>query len=65
VVLERVEIAGLGTEVERDLRHLAGRTRMVGRELAALFGLAKAAASGREDDRARLDHVVTAARSPA
>jgi hypothetical protein len=38
---------------------------MVRRELAALFGLAKAAASGGEDDCARLDYMVTASGSPA
>ena len=35
VVLERVEVARLGAGVERDPRHLAGRVRVVRRELAA------------------------------
>ena len=65
VVLERIEVAGLGAEVERDPRHLAGRAGVVGGELAALLGLAKAAAPGREDHRPRLDDVLAAARSPA
>ena len=46
VVLERVEVARLGAEVERDPRHLAGRVRMVRRELAALLRLRVAAAAG-------------------
>ena len=65
VVLERVEVARLGAELERDLRHLAGRTRMVGRQLAALLRLPEAAPAGGEDDRARLDDVLAAARAPA
>ena len=53
VVLERVEVARLGAELERDLGHLAGRAGMVRRELAALLGLSVAAAAGGEDDRRR------------
>ena len=53
VVLERVEVARLGAEAERDLRHLAGRARVVRRQLAALLGLAKAAAAGGQHDGAR------------
>src|SRR5579862_7449174 len=65
VVLERVEVARLGAELERDLRHLAGRAGMVGGELAALLRLAEAAAAGGEDDRRRLDRVLADARAPA
>ena len=36
VVLERVEVARLGADLERDPGHLAGRVRVVGGELAAL-----------------------------
>ena len=46
VVLERIEIARLGAEIERHPRHLAGRIRMVRRELAALLRLGEAAAPG-------------------
>ena len=60
VVLERVEVARLGAELERDLRHLAGRAGMVRRQLAALLRLLEAAAAGREDDRAGVDHVLAA-----
>ncbi len=49
VVLERVEVAELGAERERDLRHLAGRAGMVGRELSSLLGLAVAASARGED----------------
>ena len=45
VVLERVEVARLGAEAERDLGHLAGRAGMVRRELAAL--LRRRGSSGR------------------
>ena len=45
VVLELVEVARLGAELERDPRHLAGRVRVVRRELAAL--LAPPGSSGR------------------
>ena len=55
VVLERVEVARLGAELERDLRHLARRTGMVRRQLAALLRLLEAAAARREDDRAGVD----------
>src|SRR5579859_1755228 len=64
VVLQRVEVARLRAEVERDLRHLAGRAGMVRRQLAALFRLAIAAAAGGEDDGGRLDDVLAAARAP-
>ena len=37
VVLQRVEVARLGAEAERDPRHLAGRVRVVRRELASLL----------------------------
>ena len=47
------------------LRHLAGRARVVGRELAALLGLAVAAAACGEDDGRRLERLVAAARAPA
>ena len=39
----------------RDLRHLAGRVRVVGRELAAPLGLGVAAAAGGEHDGAGVD----------
>ena len=53
VVLQRVEVARLRAEVDRDLRHLAGGAGMVGRQLAALLRHAVAAAAGGEDDRRR------------
>ena len=65
MVLERVEVARLGAEVERDPRHLAGRVRMVGRELAARLRLGVAAPAGAEDDRAGVDHVLAAHGAPA
>ena len=65
VVLQRVEVARLGAEVERDPRHLAGGAGMVGGELAALLGLAVAAAAGGEDDRIGLDDVLADMRAPA
>ena len=55
VVLQRVEVAGLGAELERDPRHLAGRAGVVRRELAALLGLAVAAPARSEHDRAGVD----------
>ena len=55
VVLERVEVARLGAEIERDRRHLAGRVRVVRGELVAALGLGVAAAAGREDDGAGVD----------
>ena len=65
VVLERVEVARLGAEAERDLRHLAGRVRVVRRELAALLGLGVAAAAGGEHDGAGVDEVLADTRAPA
>ena len=65
VVLERVEVARLGAQLERELRDLAGRAGMIRGQLAALLRLAEAAAAGGEDDRARLDLHVAAAREPA
>ena len=65
VVLERVEVARLGAEPERDLRDLAGGAGVVGGELAALLGLPVAAAAGGEDDRRSVDLVVADARPPA
>jgi len=65
VVLERVEVARLGAEVERDLRDLAGRAGVVGRELASLLGLSVAASARSENDRGRLELLVAAARPPA
>ena len=65
VVLERVEVARLGAEVERDPRHLAGGIRMVGGELAARLRLRVAAAAGAENDRGGLDLVLAAQGAPA
>ena len=65
VVLERVEVARLGAGVERDLRHLAGRTGVVRGELAALLCLPVAAPACREDDRRGLEGVVAAPGAPA
>ena len=65
VVLERVEVARLGAERERDLGHLAGRAGMVRRELAALLGDSVAAPAGRENDGAGVDQVLAAGRAPA
>src|SRR5207302_5977921 len=65
VVLERVEIPRLGSELERELRDLPGGPGMVRRELAALLGLAPAAPASREDDRGRLELVLAAAGAPA
>src|SRR5207253_4331399 len=65
VVLERVQVTRRRTEIERDLRHLAGRARMVGGQLAALLGLAVAAPARREDDGRRLERVLAASGAPA
>jgi hypothetical protein len=65
VVLERVEVARLGADPERDLGDLAGRPRMVGRELATLLRFAEAAAACGEDHGAGLDRVLAAACAPA
>ena len=65
MVLQRVEVARLGAEAERDLRHLAGRIRMVRRELATLSASRVAAAAGSEHDGAGVDDVVADARTPA
>src|SRR5439155_3397537 len=51
-------------QAEGDLRHLAGRTGMVGRELAAFLGLAVAAPAGGEDHCTGLDLVLAAPRVP-
>src|SRR5581483_9128420 len=64
VVLERIEVARLGPELERDLRHLAGRAGMVRRELAALRGLGVAAAAGGENDRCGVHRLIAHARRP-
>ena len=65
VVLQCVEVAHLGTEVDRDLRHLAGRARMVRRQLAAFLGDSEAPPARCEDHRRGDDRVVSAARAPA
>ena len=65
VVLERVEVARLGAEVDRDLGHLAGRARVIRRELAARLRVGEAAPAGREDDGAGVDRVLAALRAPA
>ena len=48
-----------------ELRHLAGRVRVVRRELADPLGLGVAASSGSEHDRAGVDDVVADPRAPA
>src|SRR4029078_11014952 len=65
VVLQRVKVAHLCAEVDGDLRHLAGGTRMVRRKLTSLFRdaetpPARCEAHGRGDDR-----VAPATRAPA
>src|SRR5207244_2301285 len=65
VVLKRVEVARLGAEVERDLRHLARGARMVRRELPTLLGDLEAAAPGGQHDGGGLEEVVRAAGTPA
>src|SRR5439155_7721924 len=64
VVLKGVEIAGRRAELEGDLRHLAGRSGMVGRKLAPLLRLAPATPAGGEDDRGRLELVLAAVCAP-
>ena len=54
-VLESVQVAALRARVERDPRHLAGRVRMVRRELATRLGLREAATPGGEHDGTRVD----------
>ena len=53
VVLERVEVARLGAELERDAGHLAGRVRVVGRELAARLEPRRSSARRRRERRCR------------
>ena len=65
MVLQRVEVARLGAQLDGDPGDLAGRPGMVGRELAALLGLAVAASSGGEDDRTGIDHLLAADGPPA
>ena len=65
VVLELVEVARLGAHLQRDPRHLAGRVRMVRRELAALLRHLEAAAAGGEDDGGRVELVLAARGAPA
>jgi hypothetical protein len=65
VVLERVEVARLGSQGQRELRHLAGRPRMVRRELASLLRLPEAAAARCENDGRGLDLVLPAQGEPA
>ena len=55
VVLQRVEVARLGTGVDRDPRHLTGRVGVVRGKLVPLRRLGVAAPAGREDDRPRVD----------
>ncbi len=55
VVLQRVEVACLRAGVHRDPRDLAGRVRMVRRELAARLGLGEAAPARRQHEGRRLD----------
>src|SRR5262249_53520549 len=64
VVLQRVEVARLGAELERNLRHLSGRAGMVRGQLAALLRLLEAAPAGREHDRAGIDDVLAANGAP-
>ncbi len=65
VVLQRVEVAHLGAEIDSDLRDFTGRTGMVRRQLAALRGDAVAPPARCEDHRRGVDHVVPAACAPA
>jgi hypothetical protein len=65
VVLERVEVARLGAEVERDLSGLTGRAWVIGGELAALPRLAVATSARGKDDGPRLDHMVPADCAPS
>jgi hypothetical protein len=65
VVLERVEVTRFRAQADRDLRHLAGCAGVIGGELAALLGLAVAAAPRGEDDRAGVDLLLAAACAPA
>ena len=64
VVLQRIEVAHLGTEVDRDLRHLAGCARMVRRKLTALLGDAETPPARCEDHRRGDDRVIPAACAP-
>src|SRR5581483_4996066 len=52
-------------ELDRELRDLAGRVRMIRRELAAALGLRVAAAAGGEDHRAGVDVLAADVRAPA
>src|SRR5262249_58523791 len=65
VVLERVEVACLGAELERDPGDLTGRAGMVGRELAAVGGLLEAPATRSDHDGGGGDLVLAAPRPPA
>jgi hypothetical protein len=64
VVLEGVEVAGLGPERQGDLRHLARCARMVRRQLAARLGLCVAAAACGQHHGAGVDHMFAARRAP-
>ena len=65
MVLQRVEIARLGAELQRDARDLAGRARMIRGQLAALLRFAEAAAARREDDRSASTTCSPHTRAPA
>ncbi len=65
MVLELVEIAGLGADAERDLSHLAGGVRVVRGELAALLRDLEAAPASGEHDSGRVELVLAARGAPA
>src|SRR5207248_2524779 len=65
VVLERIEVARLSPEFERNPRHLAGRSGMVRGELASLFRLLEAAPACGEHDGGRLELFVAREGAPA
>jgi len=65
VVLELVEVPGLGADAERDPSHLAGCVRVVRGELAALLRDLEAAPARGKDDGGGLEFVLAAGGAPA
>src|SRR6266511_54633 len=65
VVLQSIEVAGFGAEIECNLGHLAGRAGMVRRELATFLGFSVAAPARRQDDGARCDLDLPSVLAPA